>query len=171
MHPKISFWLEKSTAILQDRILHNSKDANSFTKELNKRRAMIGEVKNLFPKVHPRAIAGSYQIIGANSETAEKGYVGVLSLKYEENRIFATWLIEGADVQTGFGLLHQNVLSINFTYEQEGTEYTGLVSYEFLSNEILSGFWVEEGTDEVGVEFGRKLPLETGDPLQFFGFN
>ena len=171
MHPKISFWLEKSTAILQDRILDKDANTTQFSEEINKRREVIAEAKNLFPQVHSRAIVGNYQIIGANSKTAEKGYIGLLSLKYEENRIFATWLIEGADVQTGFGLLHQNILSINFTYEQEGIEYTGLVSYEFLSNEILSGFWVEEGTDEVGVEFGRKLLLETGDPLQFFGFN
>ncbi len=56
-------------------------------------------------------------------------------------------------------------------YNQDNVEYTGLVSYEFLSDAIVLGQWIEEGTDQTGIELGRKLPIETVDSLKCFGFN
>lgn len=171
MHLKISKWLSISTRLLQARISSDTVKAKQFIEELNLRREVVETSNVLFPSVNSKSIEGTYQVIGANSENEEQGYLGVLTLVEEDNRIFATWLIEGQDTQSGFGLLLNNVLSINFVYEQDGTEYTGLVTYEFLSNDILSGIWVEEGTNTTGVEFGRKLHVQIEDPLKYFGIN
>ena len=171
MHPKISKWLSVSTRLLQARISFDVEKSKQFTEELNLRREEVSISEVFFPSVNYKSIQGTYQVIGANSENEEHGYFGVLTLLEEDNRMYATWLVEGQDTQTGFGLLLNNVLSINFVYEQDGSEYTGLVSYEFLSKSILTGVWVEEGTNTTGIEFGRKLPVQTEDPLKYFGLN
>jgi hypothetical protein len=171
MDLKKSNWLSFSTKLLQTRISYDSKNTNQFITELNLRREAVSEAPEKFTVDFQESIEGVYQVLGANSENEEDGYFGILTLKYDENRIFATWLIEGEDTQTGFGLLSNNILSLSFVYTQDNVEYTGLVSYEFLSKNIISGRWVEEGSDQMGVEFGRKLPLEPRDPLKFFGFN
>lgn len=171
MHPKISRWLASSTKLLQARISSDSVTSKQFIEELNLRREAVSNIKTLFPSVTFTSIEGVYQVIGANSENAVQGYSGILTLTHDDNRIFASWLLEGTDVQTGFGVLLNNVLSVNFVYEQEGIEYTGLVSYEFLSDRLLSGIWIEQGTSTTGVEFGRKLPVAIEDPLKYFGLN
>lgn len=171
MDSKLSNWLSVSTRLLQARISSDSKKEKQFIEELNLRRETVSDSLDLFLMLTPESIEGVYQVIGANSENAEQGYLGVLTLKYDDSKIFATWLIEGEDTQTGFGLLLNNILSINFVYEQDDIEYTGLVSYEFLSDKIISGKWVEEGTDQVGIELGRKLAVETTGPLKYFSFN
>tara|TARA_B100000809_G_scaffold266664_1_gene330579 strand:- start:4751 stop:5266 length:516 start_codon:yes stop_codon:yes gene_type:complete len=171
MHPKISKWLSISTRLLQARISSDTENSTQFMEELNLRRETISNTHELLSAVTNKSIEGTYQIIGANSENAEQGYFGILTLKYDDNKIFATWLIEGEDTQTGFGLFVNKILSINFVYQQDGVEYTGLVSYEFLSEKILSGIWVEMGSDEIGVEYGRKLPVKREDPLKHFSFN
>lgn len=171
MDAKVSRWLSFSTKLLQARVVSNKAKSKQFIEELNLRRELISEINQNQLMLSNRSIEGVYQVVGANSEHAEQGYFGVLTLKYEDHRIFATWLIEGEDEQTGFGLFINNVLSLNFEYKQENQFFAGLVSYEFLSDKVITGVWVEEGTDEVGVEFGRKLPIETIDPLKYFGFN
>jgi hypothetical protein len=172
MHKKISVWLDKSTRILQDRIARDkTEDTSSYIEELNIRRELVSNQKDLYPPVSIKSIVGHYHLIGANSSNTDVGYMGILTLVEYENRIEATYQLEGSDVQTGFGLLLNNILSLNFNYEIHGKKYTGLVSYEFVSTKIVSGIWVEEGNDEIGVEFARKIPIENTDPLQFFGFN
>lgn len=171
MHPKVSKWLEQSSKLLRARITKIAKSDRQFEDELELRRTCIDTSEVLFPSVTNTSIEGVYQIIGANSDSAEQGYFGTLSLKFSENKIHATWLIEGEDTQSGYGILLNNILSIQFVYEQENKEYFGVVSYEFLTNSVISGIWVEEHSDEIGVEFGRKLPIETIDPLKYFGFN
>lgn len=172
MHPKLSYWLEKSTAILQDRISRNTSDAQSlYEDELNIRRELVSNSEELFSNISMESVVGHYHIVGANSSNTNVGYVGILSLVKFENRIQATWQLEGSDIQTGFGLVLNNVLSLSFNYEIHGNAYSGIVSYEFVNDKIVSGVWVEEGNDEVGVEFARRIPIEKNNPLQFFGLN
>lgn len=169
VHPKLSRWLSISENLLNSRI--SSSISNQFSEELELRRALVANSDVLYPSVDTNSIQGAYQIIGANSENSEQGYFGVLTLVEADNRIYATWLIEGEDTQTGFGLLLNNILSIHFVYEQDGKDYVGIVTYEFITNNVLSGNWVEEGTNTIGVEFARKLPIQREDPLGYFGFN
>ncbi|WP_139959092.1 hypothetical protein [Flavicella sediminum] len=171
MNAKLSRWLEKSVAILRNRISKKDKNAVQFIEEINLRREVVDTSTALFPSIRISEIVGHYQIVGANSENSTSGYAGILSIAYSENKFQASWFLEGGDVQIGFGVLFNNTLSFNFCYELEGKEYTGLVSYEFLTNAIVSGIWTEEGNDELGVEFARKLPIEIVDPLQYFGMN
>ena len=171
MHPKVSKWLAQSSKFLRSRITKDNIDNRQFEEELELRRTCIETSEMLFPSVTNESIQGVYQIVGANSENAEQGYFGTLTLKFSDNKIHATWLIEGEDIQSGYGILFNNILSIQFVYEQDKKEYFGVVSYEFISQSILSGVWIEEFSDETGVEFGRKLPVQTVDPLGYFGFN
>lgn len=171
MNSKVSKWLSISTKLVQARTALDAKKSKQFVEELNLRREIVENSKELTSELSVQDVEGVYQIIGANSENAAQGYFGILTLKYEDQKYFATWLIEGEDIQTGFGLLLNNILSIHFVYEHDKVEYAGLVSYEFLSKNILSGCWVEEGSDQVGIELGRKLPLEKTNPLNFFSFN
>lgn len=171
MNAKLSEWLALSTRFLQARILSTTADATQFIEELNLRRETLSNSKPLTEKLTTEAIEGVYQVVGANAQNDEQGYLGMLTLKYDDNKIFADWLIEGEDVQTGFGILLDNNLSINFNYLQDEVPYYGVVVYEFLSKDILLGKWIEEGSDTIGVELGRKLPIKTIDPLKYFGFN
>ncbi len=170
IHPKLSEWLEVSSKILQARTV-DDKNNMVFIEELNLRRELISHTDIPTNGISETSILGTYQIVGANSITSETGYVGLLSLSFSDNRIYATWFLEKGEVQTGYGLLLGNVLSLTFFYESEGKEYSGLVSYEFLSEKIISGKWVEEENDEQGIELGRKLPVEKEDPLDYFGIN
>ena len=171
MEAKLSYWLDKSIAILRNRISKKDKNSTQFLEEINLRRALVTETDKLFPQLKPNAIVGHYQVVGTNGANTIEGYSGVLTIVYSENKFQATWILEGADVQTGFGLLFNNTLSFNFCYESDGAEFTGLVCYQFLSENIVLGKWTEEGNDELGEEFARKLPIEIMDPLQYFGFN
>lgn len=171
MHPKISRWLENSARILKNRIAGNDTTANQYLDELNLRREMVAATSTVFPKVTHQSIQGVYQVVGANALNAERGYIGFLTLYVADNRIFASWLIEGEDVQTGFGFLNGNLLSIAFEYQADENFYTGVVTYEFLSDSMVLGRWMEEGTDTEGFENGRKLPEHKDNPLHYFGLN
>ncbi|MFC2127976.1 hypothetical protein ACFLRU_06320 [Bacteroidota bacterium] len=172
MDEKLSGWLEKSVAILRNRIANNDKNSLKFLEEINLRRGLAVECDNLLPEVKPEDIIGHYQIVGANEDHSIVGYVGILSIDFYDNKFQVTWTLEGGDLQTGFGLLFNNTLSINFQYKVDGKEFIGLVSYEFLSENIMYANWIEEGSDTIGVEFGRKLPVEKNiEPLQYFGIN
>ena len=169
MHPKLSQWLSKSTAILQDRINRSKSETTSlYVEELNIRRELVSNTKELDLGLSASEIVGHYHVIGANSSNSNAGYMGILSLVEFENRIQATWQMEGNDTQTGFGLLLNNTLSLNFNYTVEGKEYSGLVSYDFISPQIISGIWVEEGSDEIGVEFGRRIPVGKQQSVSVF---
>ena len=169
MDAKKSKWLSISSSFLQARIGAETCDKNQFIEELNLRREALTDAVDSSEKVTSESLEGVYQVVGANSENSEQGYFGMLSLSYDDNKIHATWMIEGQDVQTGFGLLTENMLSLHFVYHREDIEYKGLVTYEFLSDTMIYGNWIEEDTDEIGVELGRKLPIKKTDPLSFFG--
>ncbi|MEI6866098.1 hypothetical protein [Flavicella sp.] len=91
--------------MLQARISSDITKSTQFIEELNLRREAVSDSENSFVNITSKSIEGVYQVLGANSENSEQGYLGILTLKYDENRIHATWLIEGEDTQTGFGLL------------------------------------------------------------------
>lgn len=171
MNLKLSKWLELSTRLLKARIDGLKENSGQFVEELNLRREAVSEAIEFKSELSIQDIEGAYQIIGANSENAEQGYTGMLTLRLDDNKVYANWLIEGEDMQTGFGMYIDKVLTLHFSYENDGVEYIGVVSYQFLSKNIISGKWVEEASDSVGIEMGRKLPVESVDPLKYFGFN
>jgi hypothetical protein len=54
-------------------------------------------------------------------------------------------------------MIFSNVLCLNFSYEVKEVVFHGIVAYEFLSENTISGTWTEQITDSLGMEFGRKL--------------
>ena len=162
-----------SIEILEKRISLDKKEAISLEEELMERKNKFANLtKQQLEKPITRAgIVGNYHIVGKNSMQDTNGYVGLLSLDLEDNQIRATWLMEETDVHRGYGFLHDRVLVLNFRYCSEGLEYNGVVAYEFLTNEIITGTWTEEINPKIGIECGRKLPLEKINPLHFFGKN
>jgi hypothetical protein len=159
--------------ILEERIFLEKEDAVSLGEELAARKKEFANTtKQQLEKPITRAgILGTYHLVGKNSAEDKSSYVGLLSLHLEEGQIRATWLLEEIDVHYGYGFLHERLLVLNFMYASEGQEYKGVVAYEFLTNEIITGTWTEETNTAIGMEFGRKLPLEKIDSLQFFGKN
>ncbi len=165
----------KTSAIqmLEERISMKKEDAVSLGKELVARKNKFANLKEKEEKkpITRAGILGTYHLVGKNSSEDETSYVGLLSLHLDEGQIRATWLVEKTDLHYGYGFLHGRVLILNFMYSSEGQEYKGIVAYEFLTNEIITGTWTEEINTAIGVEFGRKLPLEKIDSLHFFGKN
>ena len=162
-----------SIEILEKRISFDKKEAISLEEELMERKNKFANLtqQQLEKPITRAGIVGNYHIVGKNSMEDTNGYVGLLSLAIEENQIRATWLMEETDVHRGYGFLHDRVLVLNFRYCSEGIEYNGVVAYEFLTNEIITGNWTEEINPKIGIECGRKLPLEKINPLHFFGKN
>jgi hypothetical protein len=162
-----------SIAILEKRISLDKKEAISLEEELMERKNKFANLtqQQLEKPITRVGIVGDYHIVGKNSSEDETSYVGLLSLHLDEDQIRATWLVEETDVHYGYGFLHERILILNFMYLSEGQEYKGIVAYEFLTNEIITGTWTEEMNPKIGTECGRKLPLEKINPLYFFGKN
>ena len=89
-------------------------------------------------------LVGTYNISGKNQEDTELNYTGTLTLNLDtNNRIKANWLINNEQEQIGRGFFKDNILVINFNYqeEEEDTIYKGVVVYRCISKDILDGFW------------------------------
>jgi len=91
-------------------------------------------------------LVGKYQIIGSNQNAEENIYKGTLDLSLDiKNRIVAKWLINKTQQQLGTGFFKDNILVINFEYQDdENFTYKGVVVYKCLSKDLLDGFWSEE---------------------------
>lgn len=92
-------------------------------------------------------LVGTYSISGYNQELHQDlCYSGTLTLKLNsDNRIVATWLINGTQLQTGLGFFKHNILVIHFVYQdEEQKDYKGIAVYRCLSKDILDGFWSEK---------------------------
>lgn len=91
-------------------------------------------------------LVGTYSISGKNQEATEVNYTGTLSLNLDSNdRIEANWLINNTQEQIGTGFFKDNILVINFNYQEEdNTVYKGVVVYRCITKDILDGFWSEK---------------------------
>ena len=94
----------------------------------------------------PQDLIGTYNIIGKNQADTEVEYTGTLTLSLDENgRIVARWLIHNTQEQLGTGFFKDNILVINFSYQDdEGKVYKGVVVYRCLTKDVLDGFWSEK---------------------------
>lgn len=91
-------------------------------------------------------LIGEYQIIGNNQDESENTYKGILTLTLDtNNRIVAKWLINKTQQQFGTGFFKDNILVINFNYQDdENNTYKGVVVYRCITKDILDGFWSEK---------------------------
>lgn len=91
-------------------------------------------------------ILGEYFITGTNQDDTSNSYSGTLKLSIDSNkRVLANWVINNHQTQIGSGFLKDNILEINFRYEDEDSKtHKGVVVYKCLTKDLLDGFWFEE---------------------------
>lgn len=173
MEKKFKQWIEKSSKILKQRIDEINIDSTDLEEELELRKELYLslEKKQIAPRFTKNNILGDYALVGCNSSDAISGYVGVLNLSREQYQIKATWIIEGHKEQMGYGLLIDNILCLNFSYEAGNNIYDGIVAFHFLSDSCIYGVWTEQINDAEGFEMGRKLSSKKINPLNLFGMN
>lgn len=159
MESKRKEWLEKSLEILERKMTSRGTDLVALELEMEKRKFLCNSLKKSHegPPISKQSIAGQYHVVGSHADNNFKGYEGLLSLSYEKHQIRATWQIENEELHCGYGMIFSNVLCLNFSYEVKEVVFHGIVAYEFLSENTISGTWTEQITDSLGMEFGRKL--------------
>lgn len=105
-------------------------------------------------------LVGHYSIEGSNQDENGSAYYGVLSLSLDDNqRIVAQWTI-GDQIQNGTGFFKDDLLVINFRYEDdEGKVYKGVAVYRCLNANTLDGFWSEKHGNPLylGSEYGVRI--------------
>ncbi|WP_299210636.1 hypothetical protein [uncultured Dokdonia sp.] len=91
-------------------------------------------------------LVGTFSIIGSNQDAEGGNYKGPLSLTLDENkRIIAEWLINENQTQLGTGFFKDNILILNFKYQNEkGAIYKGVAVYKCITKDLLDGFWSEK---------------------------
>lgn len=107
-------------------------------------------------------IIGEYSITGTNQDDTNNLYRGTLKLSSDSNqRILAEWLINNHQTQRGFGFLKENILEINFKYEDEDRKiHKGVVVYKCLTKDLLDGFWFEEYGNSEYLGFERCFRID-----------
>lgn len=90
-------------------------------------------------------ILGTFSIIGTNQDNTGETYKGRLSIGLYEGKIGAKWMINKKQEQFGVGFFKNNILVINFHYNDGEEEINfGTVVYKCLTKDILEGFWSED---------------------------
>ena len=169
MERKRKEWLEKSLEILENKMTKRGAESDALEFEMEKRKSLFKSLteSNQVSPITKQSIAGQYCVVGNLADNNFKGYKGLLNLYYEEHQIRATWQIENDELHYGYGMIFNNVLCLNFSYEVKEEEFYGIVAYEFLSEDIISGIWTEQIIDSLGMEFGRKLSSFDGHSNSF----
>jgi hypothetical protein len=159
MESKRKEWLDKSLEILKKKMTNRGTDIVALELEMEKRKSLFSSLKKSHQRspISKQSIAGQYHVVGSHADNNFKGYEGLLSLSYEKDQIRATWQIENEELHCGYGMIFSNVLCLNFSYEVKEAVFHGIVAYEFLSEDTISGIWTEQIIDSLGMEFGRKL--------------
>lgn len=153
---KLSEWYHHSKKIFQTR--YNFNKGYQYLEELSIRKIKYDLLLNNSYKIGvANFVLGKYYIVGSNAIDSDSGYIGVLEVFKDKDRCYGRWTIEEEDVQEGYGFFKNNILTLGFKYEREGVFFTGVISYEFLADDIIIGHWTEEASNTVGIELGRKL--------------
>ncbi len=173
MKTRVKKWFDESVKVLTTRIESKKEKSEDLLAELEARKKSFEKIKEASsgPQITKESISGVYHILGKNSSEEFQGYIGDMSITYQENQIRATWLIEGKVTHYGYGFIHNNMLCLNFCYEAGNIDRYGVVMYEFFSEDCMGGVWTEEVNDSIGCEFGRRISTENTDPLDYFGLN
>lgn len=162
MEQKIKHWLDISMAIAKNA---SGSAAHHYAVEIEKR-------QNILRKYHlqkqdmslssikfltKEKLCGKFSVIGQNPDDKKSCYHGTLEISYQNEGWQAEWEIGGYYHQAFGMLVAPNVLVFNFTYEEENMPKSGLVAYSFLTPDIVTGYWIEEGYPEKGTEHLRRL--------------
>jgi hypothetical protein len=114
--------------------------------------------------ISPKDIIGTFSVIGMNPGSFPSyriGYFGKVDIKQLGETFSVTWTIDSAlptQIFQGTGILSRNVFSVAFNGLDgiTGKEFTGLICYEVINNEILRGTWAGLGIGVAGEEQLRR---------------
>ena len=109
-------------------------------------------------------VCGTYDVKGQNPVNKIE-YKGELQIKERNEMLLGTWKSPtqeiGASKPTdeGTGLLVDNMLMFNFIHTDPQNPYTGVVTYQIMSDSFMRGLWTIFGESNVGFEECRKKSL------------
>ncbi|WP_010523277.1 hypothetical protein [Aquimarina agarivorans] len=131
---------------------------SSFEVELAIRKEMLKTFTQTDYELNEDIDIGMFKIMGQNPDDPESCYIGNVVIEFDDGVWLATWYISGFR-HYAYGMqVSSNILVFNFSYlDSDENPHTGLVSYTFLSENIVRGQWIEEGYSEKGIEELRKL--------------
>lgn len=97
-------------------------------------------------------IVGNYAIKGNNPNGTGEGYFGTLNLKPNGSLVKAYWEIgHTRQPQYGMGFVKNNLIALDFFYNEAGTRFYGQVIYK-VDGDRLVGFWRENHVGEIALE-------------------
>ncbi len=148
-------WLNNSKFIAS---LASDNFKAKFDYEIKLRKEAVINFKKEKIKITPSQVIGTYRIIGQNPDDQDSSYIGNLEIFFKGKELKATWNISGY-THSGYGMLvSSRILVFNYSYKDgDGNIRTGLVTYTFLSQNIVKGEWLEEDFPSRGIEELRKL--------------
>ena len=106
-------------------------------------------------------VCGAYDVKGQNPVNKIE-YIGELQIKERNEMLLGTWKSPtreiGASKPTdeGTGILVGNMLMFNFIHTDPQNPYTGVVTYQIMSDSFMRGLWTIFGKSNVGFEECRK---------------
>ena len=145
-----------------------------------------GTALETMPQWSRAQVCGTYAVVGKNPLKPQEPYFGELQIKERDEVLLGTWKFpireSGASKQSdeGTGLLRKLLIRVHFLkksskesnegiglrvgnaiafrYEHTGEDgtYTGVVLYEIMSDDLMSGQWAVFGESNVGFEECRK---------------
>ena len=148
--------IESKNMDFQLRIEEEIAKRKSLMKELSEQRATALET---MPQWSRPQVCGTYAVVGKHPLKPQESYFGELQIKEQGEVLLGTWEIDDPSKQRdeGIGLLVGNMLAFNFKHtDLIGGTYTGVVLYEIMSDDLMSGQWAVFGESNVGFEECRK---------------
>ena len=114
------------------------------------------------PQWSRKQVCGTYEVKGQKPQKPQESYSGELQIKERDEVLLGTWKFPTREIGTsqqsdeGTGLLVGNMLMFNFEHTDPQDPYTGVVSYQIISDGVMRGLWTAFGESNVGFEECRK---------------
>jgi hypothetical protein len=96
-------------------------------------------------------LEGIYTLEGCNPGSNKIVYHGEVVIESYGDNYLLTWKIGSKQIQTGIGILQNNVLSVSFL--DLGGKGAGVVSYLIKEEGKLEGKWAVYGSCNYGIEY------------------
>jgi hypothetical protein len=100
---------------------------------------------------------GNYSVVGYNPFDSEKneGYTGLLSITKKNDVFYAYWVIQRQKFK-GVGMLVGRFIGFNFMEIDGAYDQNGIVIYNFISENMIRGYWTGFDASQIGQEEGRR---------------
>lgn len=169
---KVQAFLQKEYETLEKRKAFESEKEDFWLtteEEIAKRKSLMKKdteqrvtALETMPQWSRTQVCGIYDVKGQNPLKPQEPYFGELQIKERDEVLLGTWKFPtrkiGASQPTdeGTGLLVGNMLAFNFKHTDPQDPYTGVVSYQIISDGVMRGLWTAFGRSNVGFEECQK---------------